>query len=103
MLWPVDDRNVGRALRLLRQRRGWRQMDLALKAGVSQSVVSRAERGALDTMVLGTVRSLFSVLDVRCPLAPWWRSGDIDRLLDEDHAMIVARTAAYLQRRGWTI
>jgi transcriptional regulator with XRE-family HTH domain len=99
----MDDQSVGRALRLLRQRLGLRQVDVAERAKVSQTIVSRAERGQVAELKVGTVRSLFAVVDAGCPLAPWWRSGAIDRLLDEDHAMLVAQATAYLERRGWTI
>jgi transcriptional regulator with XRE-family HTH domain len=99
----VDDAQVGRALRALRARRRWRQADLAAAAGVSQTVVSRAERGHLDALALRTVRALFSAVDAGCNLSPWWRSGELDRLIDEDHAALVALAVAYLERRGWTV
>jgi predicted transcriptional regulator len=39
----VDDRRVGLVIRALRRRRGWRQVDLAAAASVSQSLIARAE------------------------------------------------------------
>ncbi len=99
----MDDATVGRALRALRKKRGWRQADLAAAARVSQSVVSRAERGHFATIQVGTARALFAALDAGCSLAPWWRSGELDRLLDEDHATLAARAAEYLQRHGWAV
>jgi transcriptional regulator with XRE-family HTH domain len=99
----MDDATVGRALRALRIRRHWRQDDLAVAAGVSQSVVSRAERGHFATIQVGTARALFAALDAGCTLAPWWRSGQLDRLLDEDHAAIVARAAALIEGDGWSV
>ena len=84
-------------------RKGWRQEDLATAAEVSQSTVSRAERGQFETMPLRTTRSLFAALDAGCSLALWWRSGQLDRLLDEDHATLGARAVEFLQRRGWTV
>lgn len=99
----MDDATAGRALRALRVRRGWRQVDLAAAARVSQSVVSRAERGRIDTLPLRTSRALFGALDAGCNLAPWWRSGQMDRLLDEDHAGLVAGAIDWLGQRGWSV
>jgi transcriptional regulator with XRE-family HTH domain len=99
----VDDATVGRALRALRLKKNWRQQDLAVAAAVTQSIVSRAERGQFDSMPLRTARSLFAALDAGCSLAPWWRSGQLDRLLDEDHAALAAGAVGFLDRFGWTI
>jgi len=43
----MDDRTNGLVIRALQRRQGWRQSDLAARAGVSQSTISRAERGWL--------------------------------------------------------
>jgi transcriptional regulator with XRE-family HTH domain len=99
----VDDRTLGQAIRALRQYRGWRQLDLALAARLSQSTVSRAELGQLGSLRWDHIRGLFAALDAGCSITPWWRSGAIDRLLDEDHALLVALAAAYLRRHGWTV
>jgi len=45
--------NLPRALRHLRQRRGWRQVDLAVSAGCSRETVSPLERGDLRGVALG--------------------------------------------------
>jgi transcriptional regulator with XRE-family HTH domain len=99
----VEDQTAGRALRALRHRKGWRQDDLAAAAGVSQSLVSRAELGKFESIPLGTTRALFGAVDAGCSLTPWWRSGLLDRLLDEDHATLAARAAEFLSRHGWTV
>jgi len=36
----MDDRRLGRTVRVLRHRRGWRQVDLAARAGVSAPMIS---------------------------------------------------------------
>ena len=99
----MDDVRVGRALRLLRQRRGWTQAELGKAAGLSQSAVSLAERGHLDALGLHAIRRLFAALDARCDLLVSWRGGALDRLLDEGHASLVLRRAAMLRDRGWTV
>jgi ribosome-binding protein aMBF1 (putative translation factor) len=44
-LLPMDDQRFGSAVRAVRQRRGWRQADLAEAARVSMATISRVERG----------------------------------------------------------
>src|SRR5829696_6639489 len=77
----VNDQRLGAAVRLLRIRRRWRQSDLAAAAGVSQTAVSRLERGHLAGMKLETIRSIASAIELRIDLAGRWRGGDLDRLL----------------------
>jgi transcriptional regulator with XRE-family HTH domain len=97
----VDDRRSGLTLRALRRRLGLRQAELAHKAGVSQSVVSRAERGHLDTVSLRTVRALFAVVDARLVLQVRWRGGELDYLLDRRHADLGVAVACELAQHGW--
>jgi transcriptional regulator with XRE-family HTH domain len=97
----VDDRRVGLILRALRRRLGLRQTDLAKRAGVSQSVVSRAERGHLDTVSLRTLRALFAALDGRLVLQVRWRGGELDYLLDRRHADLGVAVAGDLAEDGW--
>ena len=99
----MDDRRVGTALRQLRRRRGLRQSDVAERAGVGQSTVSRVELGHLDTLSLSTVRRVFAVLDARFDGEVRWRGGALDRLLDERHAAVSQQVAAVLGELGWTV
>lgn len=98
---PVDDERLGQVLRALRRRRGLRQLDVAAAAGCSQSLVSMIERGNLGTITVGLLRRAFGAVDARLSLAAAWRGAELDRLLDEDHAGIVAATASRLERAGW--
>lgn len=97
----VDDRRVGLVIRALRRRRGWRQSDLALAAKLSESVIGRAEAGHFDSMSL-RVRQITSALDVRLDLSPRWRGGELDRLLDSQHAANVVITAEELVADNWS-
>ena len=99
---PVDDQTLGMVLRALRRRRGWRQADLAREATCSQALVSNVERGHVDHLAVGRLRSLFSAVESRILLEPRWRGAELDRLLDSVHAGIVTRVVERLERAGWT-
>src|SRR2546425_1918896 len=100
MLPCVDDRRVGLAIRALRRRHRWRQVDLAARAKVSQGMVSLAERGHLDHVSLATLRRIAGAVDARCSIDLSWRGAGLDRLLDERHSALVESTVR-LFGPGW--
>ena len=77
-------------------------MDLAARAGVSDSVISDIERGHLAGVSLPTLRRVIEALDARLVLDTWWRSGELNRLLDADHAFISEQWQRRLQSCGWS-
>jgi transcriptional regulator with XRE-family HTH domain len=97
----VDDQRVGRVVRALRHRLGWRQSDLATRARVTQDDVSRVERGRASRMTLDKLRRIGGALDAELVLTFRWRGGEIDRLLDEGHAAIVGWVMGLLESLGW--
>jgi transcriptional regulator with XRE-family HTH domain len=93
----MDDQRFGSVIRAVRQRRAWRQEDLAARAGVSQATISRVERGHVGSLSVDTVRRIAAALDVRLELMARWRAGDLDRLLNARHSRLheaVARAFA---------
>jgi transcriptional regulator with XRE-family HTH domain len=104
MLDLMDDQRIGRVILILRQRRGWRQADLAKKSGVSQSAISDIERGRIDRYTLETVRKLLRALDASASLDVMWGGrGDLDRLLDADHARLMLNWAERHRQAGWDV
>lgn len=99
----VDDLRVGRALRAVRQRMGLRQSDVAKRAGVSQQLISLAERGLLEQLTLRSLRRIAQALEVRLAVEPGWRGGHLSRMLDAAHASLVDAVAANLRRHGWAV
>jgi transcriptional regulator with XRE-family HTH domain len=101
----VDDQRFGAAVRTLRQRRGWRQADLAAKARVSQATVSRVERGHVGTQSVDALRRVGAALEMRVELTGRWRAGDLDRLLNARHSLLHEVVADHLGRRfpGWRL
>lgn len=97
------DRRIGLAIRRLRRRRGWRQRDLAVAAGLSQQLVSLVERGHLDRVTLRSVRAIAAAADAYMVSELRWRGGGLDRLLDEDHAGLVGVIVAELRGLGWRV
>jgi transcriptional regulator with XRE-family HTH domain len=83
---------------MLRRRRGFRQGDIALKAKVSQSLVSLVERGHIGSVSVDRIRALFAVVDAEFDGTVRWRGGEADRLLDERHAQLVGAIASLLRR-----
>lgn len=98
----MDDHQIGAAIRSIRQRRRWRQSDLAAKAGVSRSALGRIERGALSSLPLRAIRKVAGALDARIDTYVRWQGGDLSRLLNSRHAAMheeVARIFGELD--GW--
>jgi len=99
----VDDVRVGLVFRAIRRRKRLTQADVAARAQVHQTTVSLLERGHLDELTVHTIRAIGAVLEVSAQVAPRWRGGDVDRLLDEQHAALVEAAAATLRALGWVV
>jgi transcriptional regulator with XRE-family HTH domain len=97
----MDRWRFGRVIRALRQRRGWRQLDLAARAGVSRSVVGRIERGEVNRIAWGDLVAVADAVGARLDLDVRWQGEGIDRLLDERHAAVVNTTVELLRADGW--
>jgi transcriptional regulator with XRE-family HTH domain len=92
---------VGRVVRTLRRNRGWRQVDLARRAVCSQQLVSAIEAGR--RVSLPALERVAHCLEAELELFIRWHGGQLERLLDEGHAELVALTATLLERRGWLV
>jgi transcriptional regulator with XRE-family HTH domain len=97
----VDDQRVGRVLRALRHRLGWRQVDVARAAGLTQDDVSRGERGRMRNVA--KLRRHGAALDADVVITVRWRGGEIDRLLDEGHASVAGWIVDLLTTLGWEV
>jgi hypothetical protein len=66
--------------------------------------VSRFERGLLDGVSIPSMRQIAKALEVRIDLVPRWRGGELDRMLNRDHAALHEAFARYLGAQpGWQI
>ena len=98
-----DDIRLGNRVRAVRMRLGWRQVDVAAKAGVSATTVLRIEHGRLDTLQVCVVRRVLRSLEIELQLLARWRGGDIDRVADAGHAVLVGIIARFLEAAGWQV
>ena len=96
-----DPLGIGRSLRAIRIRLGLRQLDVAVRAGVSRSFVSNLERGLSRSADVGRIEAVCLALGADLDVRVRWRGEGLDRLLDEGHATVVDRLVALLEQDGW--
>ena len=82
--------------RAIRQRRQWRQVDLARRSGVSATLVARIEHGRLGSIPLARLRRVAEALGARIDTMVRWQGADLDRLLDARHAAMHESMAGLL-------
>lgn len=99
----MDDAQLGRIIRALRHRRGWRQADLARRAGCSAGVIGLIERGHADGVSVRVLRRTCAVLDVRLAWDIGHRGPELSRLGDADHAALADWLAMKLEALGWRV
>jgi len=99
----VDGLRVGRSIRALRIRRGWRQADLAKASDVARSVISRIELGAIGSTHLQSVVSVCAALGADLEVRVRWQGEGLDRLLDQAHSSLVERFVDMVRSAGWEV
>jgi transcriptional regulator with XRE-family HTH domain len=99
----MDTIRLGLAVRALRIRLGWRQIDVAVRVGLSRGTISNIERGRLDAVSLATLRRVAGVLGADVDVRVRWRGEQLDRLLDAAHSRLVSAVADRLTRSGWNV
>lgn len=98
----VNDTQLGTLFRAVRIHLRLLQEEVARRAAVSQSSVSRIERGHFATLPLAAVRSVAVVLEIRLDLVPSWRGGDLERVLNARHSALHEALADRLSHEeGW--
>lgn len=90
-------------VRAVRQHQHLRQADLAIRAGVSQRWVSQVELGRLHNVSLPVLERICTAIGIDIRLELRWRGGELDRLIDHDHAAIIEAEVRRLIRDGWEI
>jgi transcriptional regulator with XRE-family HTH domain len=98
----VNDTQLGMLFRAVRIHLRLRQADVARLARVSQSSVSRIERGHMASLSLGVVRAVAAVLEIRLDTVPLWRGGNLERVMNARHSALHERLADRVSlEAGW--
>ena len=71
---------------------------------MSRAAVSDIERGRMDRYTIASVRRVLRALEADGEMTVRWGGpGDLDRLLDRDHALLVRAWAETHRRHGWEV
>jgi transcriptional regulator with XRE-family HTH domain len=98
----MDDQRFGAVIRAARVKRRQTQRQVAAAAHVSDTSVSRLERGLIDTMSMVVIRAICRVLDVRVELLPRSRAADLERVAGAAHASLAEAVIRWLGSfAGW--
>jgi transcriptional regulator with XRE-family HTH domain len=95
--------NVSSAIRFLRRRAGWRQVDLAAHAGTSREMVSRIERGRIEGLTLRSLDTIAATLGGSLYIEVRWRGEQLDRLMDAAHAAVQEMAVGHLREVSWRV
>ena len=94
---------MGSAFRAVRIHSGRTQGDVAAAAMVPQSTVSRLERGLIEGISVGAIRSVATTLGMWVDITPRWRGSDLDRMLNGAHSVLQGSVLRLFERApGWT-
>jgi transcriptional regulator with XRE-family HTH domain len=95
----MEDIRLGSTFRALRRHQGLSQSDLARRARVSRACFIKIERGQVGSQPLDRARSVATALGARLDVRPRLPGGDLDRVINADHAVMHEELAAHLD--GW--
>jgi transcriptional regulator with XRE-family HTH domain len=97
------DIRLGLIFRSVRVQRRWTQQVLGQRAGVSRQLVSKIERGVIDSVSVRSLRAVGAALGIRVEVVARGAAGEVDRTLNAGHAAMheaVARLFRVLP--GWS-
>lgn len=99
----MESVKIGRLVRAVRLRLRMRQIDLARRARVSQSMISRLERGLVAQLRMAELDRICTALGIRLEIIGTWRGRDAVTVLDSEHAAIVELLVRELISYGWEV
>ncbi len=99
----MDDGQIGRVVRAVRHRKGWRQSALASKSGHYRAALVELEAGRIGELRVVTLRDVAAALGLRLVIGFEERDVSLARLLDSDHAFVENAWKQRLERWGWEV
>ena len=99
----MDALRLGAIFRAVRLRRGSRQLDVAVAAGVSTATISRIERGQFESLSVGVLLRVGAALEIRMDWIPRWRGGELDRMVNSGHAAMHEAAALEFVDSEWVL
>jgi transcriptional regulator with XRE-family HTH domain len=99
----MNDRRLGMAVRARRHLRGWRLIDLAAAAGVGATQCGLVERGLVGRLTVQSARKVAAAVGIDLEWDIGWQDQEVRRLLDADHAALMAALIRLLSDRGWGV
>jgi Holliday junction resolvase-like predicted endonuclease/DNA-binding XRE family transcriptional regulator len=97
----MERRTVARSLRAIRRRKGWSQRRLAAQLDISQSELSRRERGSLEDCTVAEVERWGVALGAHVSVEV--RVDGERPLTDERHARLQNWLVGVLRQHGWSV
>jgi hypothetical protein len=98
----VTNKQLARVHFALRRRLRLRQ-EVATAAGIRRWKVYRLEAGEIDGLRVGDVRKAFEQLGGQLNISAFFKGAELERILDEVHARLVAAVVKVLTGAGWTV
>ena len=99
----MRDEQIGRFVRMLRHRRGWRQVDLCALARRPRSALVDLEAGRIGRLSMDAIRDFVEALGGRVMLQVTSGAGDPRLLIDAGHAAIGEHWKRRLERWHWLV
>jgi transcriptional regulator with XRE-family HTH domain len=99
----MRDGQIGRVIRMLRHRRGWRQTDLCARARRPRSALVDLEAGRIGRLSVDLIRDFVEALGGRLMLDVSSGASDPRLLIDAGHARIGEHWKRRLERWGWLV
>ena len=97
----MERRTVARGLRAIRRRKGWPQAKVAAQLSISQSELSRRERGSLEDCSVAEVEQWGATLGAHVSIE--LRVDGERPLMDARHARLQNWIVGVLRQHGWSV
>ena len=99
----MRDEQIGRSVRSLRHRRGWRQIDVCERARRPRSAVIQLEAGRIGRLRVDVVRDVLEAMGARLVIDVSVGASDPRLLVDAGHAYLAEHWKRRLERWGWLV